>query len=54
MWDESEAVAKKVLFEGFRLDGLKDALYYHADYVNPKWNKEQVTKIGQHIFYKDR
>lgn len=54
LWDESEAVAKKVLFEGFRLDGLKDALYYHADYVNPKWNKEQVTKIGQHIFYKDR
>ena len=54
MWDESEAVAKKVLFEGFRLDGLKDALYYHADYVNPKWTKERITKIGQHIFYKDK
>ena len=54
LWEESEAVAKKVLFEGFRLDGLKDALYYHADYVNPKWNKERITKIGQHIFYKDR
>lgn len=53
-WEESEAVAKKVLFEGFRLDSMKDALYYHADYVNPKWNKERIGKIGQHIFYKEK
>lgn len=53
-WDESESVAKKVLLEGFRLDSLKDALYYHADYVNPKWNKEKIAKIGLHIFYKDK
>jgi len=53
-WEESEAVAKKVLLEGFRLDSLKEALYYHADYVNPKWNKDKITKIGQHIFYKDK
>ena len=53
-WEESEAVAKKVLLEGFRLDSLKEALYYHAEYVNPKWNKEKIAKIGQHIFYKDR
>ena len=48
---ESEAVAKKVLLEGFRLDGLKQALYYHADYVNPQWGKEKVATIGRHIFY---
>jgi spore germination cell wall hydrolase CwlJ-like protein len=48
---ESEAVAKKVLLEGFRLDGLKRALYYHADYVNPGWGKEKVATIGRHIFY---
>jgi spore germination cell wall hydrolase CwlJ-like protein len=29
-YDESMAVAKKVLLEGFRLPGLKNALYYHA------------------------
>ena len=34
LWRESEEVAKKVLLEGFRLPGLKHALYYHADYVN--------------------
>lgn len=54
MWEESEAVAKKVLLEGFRLPSMKEALYYHADYVNPKWNKEMIGKIGLHIFYKDK
>lgn len=53
MYDESEAVAKKVLLEGFRLDGIKEALYYHADYVNPKWQKVKVATIGRHIFYKE-
>ena len=52
MYKESEIVARQVLLEGFRLPSLKEALYYHADYVNPKWNKEKVAKIGQHIFYK--
>lgn len=49
---ESMEVAKKVLLEGFRLPSLYDALYYHADYINPGWRKEKITKIGRHIFYK--
>ena len=50
-YDESMAVAKKVLLEGFRLPSLKNALYYHASYIDPKWNRKRVAKIGQHIFY---
>jgi len=53
-YQESEAVAKKVLLEGFRLDGLKDAIYYHADYVTPGWKHEKIAKIGRHIFYRER
>ena len=53
-YNESYAVAKKVLLEGFKLDVLKDALYYHADYVNPKWPLEKIGKIGQHIFYRGK
>jgi spore germination cell wall hydrolase CwlJ-like protein len=49
---ESEEVAKKVLLEEFRLPSLKDALYYHADYISPGWKREKITKIGHHIFYK--
>ena len=52
LWEESREAAKMVMVDGFRLPELKDALYYHADYVNPKWNKQQVAKIGRHIFYK--
>lgn len=54
LWRESEEVAKKVLLENFRLPGLKEAMYYHADYVNPGWKKPKIDKIGRHIFYGER
>jgi len=53
-YNESYAVAKKVLLEGFKLDVLKDALYYHATYVNPKWQLDKIGHIGQHIFYRQK
>ena len=54
LWNESEAVAKKVLLEGFRLPSLEAALFYHADYVSPGWKLPKIEKIGRHIFYGDR
>jgi spore germination cell wall hydrolase CwlJ-like protein len=51
-YDESQAVAKRVLLEGFRLPSLKDAMYFHGDYINPGWKRERVAHIGHHIFYK--
>ena len=51
LYNESAEVAKKVLLEGFRLPSLKNAMYYHADYVQPGWGKKPITKIGRHIFY---
>ena len=53
-YKESYEVAQKVLLEDFRLPSLKEALYYHADYVNPQWRLDRITKIGAHIFYKPR
>ena len=53
-YNESMAVAKKVLLEGFRLDIMKEALYYHANYVNPRWPLEKIGSIGNHIFYKGK
>ena len=50
-YDESYRVAKMVLLENFKLESLDNALYYHADYVNPNWGKKKITKIGAHIFY---
>ena len=53
-YTESYEVAKKVLLEGFRLNILKDALFYHADYINPRWPLDKIGQIGQHIFYKQK
>ena len=50
-YDESMVVAKKVLLEGFRLPSLEKALFYHASYISPGWNRKRITQIGQHIFY---
>jgi len=52
-YSESYAVAKKVLLEGFRLDSLNEALYYHAIYVKPQWPYQKITQIGNHIFYRN-
>jgi spore germination cell wall hydrolase CwlJ-like protein len=36
-------------------DPTKGALFYHADYVNPRWpNMERTAVIGRHIFYNKR
>lgn len=53
LWDESKAVAHAVLFKSYRVPSLKNATYYHADYVQPAWRKTvvKIQQIGQHIFY---
>lgn len=36
-------------------DPSRGALFYHADYVNPKWpNMIHTATIGHHIFYQKR
>lgn len=53
-YKESYEVAKKVLLEGFRLEILQNALYFHAVHINPNWKHLRVAKIGNHIFYNER
>jgi spore germination cell wall hydrolase CwlJ-like protein len=55
-YDSQEFIACKeaaysVLVYGHRIKKLDNALYYHATYVNPRWNKKVIAKIGKHIFY---
>ena len=50
-YEESYKVAKMVFLEDFKLESIENALYYHADYVNPNWKLKRITKIGTHIFY---
>jgi spore germination cell wall hydrolase CwlJ-like protein len=52
-WDRSYAIAQQVIHENYRVKGLENARYYHADYVNPHWTRDmtQVATLGKHIFY---
>ena len=54
IFDQCYEVAKKVLIDNFRLPRVNNAIFYHADYVDPGWRKPRLTKIGRHIFYGDR
>lgn len=53
-WQEAFSVAKNVYLEHERLKKAGDALFYHADYVKPRWasQKTRIAKIGKHIFYR--
>ena len=53
MYQESLRAARQVLIDGLELEKLKDALYFHANHVNPNWGKVRVAKIGNHVFYRD-
>ena len=53
-WKDAYDIAK-VSYQGEQhSEELSDALFYHADYVQPYWikNKKPIKTIGNHIFYK--
>lgn len=52
-WKKAVRVAKEVYNDNAK-SNVKGALFYHAEYVDPKWarNKLRITKIGRHIFYR--
>jgi hypothetical protein len=51
-WRRSHELAKTI-YMGYAKDPTGGALWYHADYVNPKWSTALVfgKKIGHHLFY---
>jgi len=53
LWEESRRIAEDVVRNGARVKGLESALFYHADYVDPRWRKPEakIAKVGTHIFY---
>lgn len=56
-WELADRVAREVM-EGKLHNFLGQATHYHATYVSPSWAKakrfQQLTRIGAHIFYKDK
>ncbi len=52
-WNRAKAVAT-IAHENLWQSEANEAVYFHAEYVNPRWSraKTRVTKIDTHIFYR--
>lgn len=56
LWEKSKKVARDVA-RGLRVEGLENAIFYHANYIpGPKWLPEVKLRhfIGAHLFYDQR
>jgi spore germination cell wall hydrolase CwlJ-like protein len=51
-WIDSQWVAHRAL-RGERVMALRQAIFYHAQYVSPKWKDKdaKILQVGAHIFY---
>ena len=52
-WQRAWSVAEAVYYQR-QPRTMEGVLYYHATHIRPEWAKEkqQVARIGKHIFYK--
>ena len=52
-WKESLQIAENILISKQKYGIIGNAMYFHADYVEPRWAKEKrlIAQIGRHIFY---
>jgi spore germination cell wall hydrolase CwlJ-like protein len=52
-WHESLQIAENILISKRKYGIIGNAMYFHADYVEPKWAEEKrlIAQIGRHIFY---
>ncbi len=55
-WRRAQYLAKAFITGKKKAVGIRRAMYYHADYVKPKWARQmrKVKTIGRHIFYERR
>lgn len=52
-WATAIAISDMVADGSAYLTDVGQATHYHADYVNPRWNRsmKKMSKIGRHIFF---
>lgn len=53
---EIEQIAFEVIYEGKRLESIRNSMYYHNQTVSPKWSRAMfpIRQIGEHTFYVHR
>lgn len=50
-WQRAAAIAHIAMNELAEATG-DDSLFFHATYVNPRWGRPRIARIGNHIFYR--
>lgn len=52
-WLKAKSIAIDILSNGGK-DVTKGALFYHADYVKPRWANsfQKISQIDDHVFYR--
>ena len=50
-WARAVAIARIASVDGWT-DPVPGALFFHATYVSPGWNRPRVARLGDHIFYR--
>ena len=55
-WRIAKDIARAATVGTAWFQDVGSSTHYHADYVNPRWNRKmaKVAKIGRHIFYRTR
>ena len=53
-WRHAKAIAYKAAFHA-TYDPTRGALWYHADYVKPRWARSlrRTVRIGRHLYYRE-
>ncbi len=52
-WNRAVSVAEEVYYSyGLTINVVDGATFYHSVDVNPAWNREYITTIEDHIFYR--
>ena len=49
-WQKAVAVAR-IADAGHHETDMSDALFFHANYVSPRWRLKRMGSIGNHVFY---
>lgn len=55
-YEKAATIAKDAMNDNLKMQHLDKSLWYHADYVKPKWARklQKVGKIDTHIFYEEK
>jgi len=52
-WNKAIQIAEEVYYSyNLSIDIVEGATFYHSIVVDPEWNRQYITTIEDHIFYK--